>query len=464
MVDNFLFSNFSYNPSTYYFLYVGDIKAYGLNSFLQDALARNCRKKVEFIAIVPDILVQYNFQNIIVVNPLIDEYQAQNGSQVSYRIDSTSFVRAVSENEGLHRLIAQILTHQNHLFINMYESEPEMTLDDQFEQVEILGPEKQIAKRLNNKAVQYEMLKDVVPVVDFRICKGRDALLSITDQLRQEWSNGIFVSNVYSAAGANSAITYCREDILQHFSDTKATFLATRYVPHEHDPTVLAVVANEEEVFIAGVADMEIRGGNRFVGSTYPTTQSAAVEQELKEYTRKVGRILGREGYRGIFGCDYIVTPDEEVRFIEVNARKQGTTLEFCFTLEQSLPETAPTLPELEYHAVVNRKFPFNTIELENNGKSIHWGTYNYKVVKRRCTRGYIPQNPYEREAFQKVAGRELLKDFVILEHVGSNYVIMPGTFLARVVSVARNHDDVQEGIRQGKEFIEMTIDWKSEN
>ncbi|MEA2113806.1 MAG: ATP-grasp domain-containing protein [Thermodesulfobacteriota bacterium] len=463
MADNFLFSNFTYNPSSYYFLYVGDIKTYGLNFFLQDALVRNYRKKIEFIAIVPDILVQYNYQNLIVINPLIDEYQTQNGSKVSYRIDSTHFVRAVSENEGVRRLIENILAHQNHLFINMYESVPEMTLDEQFEQVDILGPEKNIAKRLNNKSVQYELLKDVVPVVDFRICMGRDTLLATADQLWQEWSGGIFVSNVYSAAGANSAITRCREDILHRFIDTEATFLATRYVPHEHDPTVLAVVANEEEVFIAGVADQVIRGGNRFVGSTYPTKQPVAVEQELKEYTRKVGQVLGREGYRGIFGCDYIVTPDREVRFIEVNARKQGTTLEFCFTLEQSLPETAPTLPELEYHAVVNRTFPFNTIELENNGKSIHWGTYNYKVVKRRCTRGYIPQNPYERDAFQKIAGGELLKDFVILEHVGSNYVIMPGTFLARVVSVARNHDDVKEGIRQGKEFIEMTIDWKSE-
>ena len=110
MADNFLFSNFTYNPSSYYFLYVGDIKTYGLNIFLQDALARNYRKKVEFIAIVPDILVQYNYRNIIVINPLIDEHRTQNGSQVSYRIDSTSFVRAVSENEGLHRLIAQILT------------------------------------------------------------------------------------------------------------------------------------------------------------------------------------------------------------------------------------------------------------------------------------------------------------------------------------------------------------------
>ncbi|MEN8191156.1 MAG: hypothetical protein ABFS19_15020, partial [Thermodesulfobacteriota bacterium] len=243
----------------------------------------------------------------------------------------------------------------------------------------------------------------------------------------------------------------------------EATYLASRYLPHEQDPTVLAVVANEQEVFVAGVADQIIVGGNRFVGSTYPTTQPAAVEEELKEHTRKIGRILGREGFRGIFGCDYLVTPEGEVKFLEVNARKQGTTLEFCYTLEQSLPESAPSLPELEYYAVVEETFPAHSRELTTNGKKIHWATYNFKVIKMRCTKGYIPQNPYEREAFQKVADGELLKDFVILEHIGSNYAILPGTFLARVVSVARNHDDTAEGIRLGKEFIEMTIDWKSE-
>jgi hypothetical protein len=211
-------------------------------------------------------------------------------------------------------------------------------------------------------------------------------------------------------------------------------------------------------VYIAGVADQIILDGNRFVGSTYPSQLPADIQQKLIEYTRKVGRVMGREGFRGIYGCDYLITVDGEIRFLEINARKQGTTLEFCYTLEQSLPETAPTLPELEYHAVVDHRFPPTTRELDHNRKRIHWGTYNYKVMQQYRTRGYIPQNPYEREAFFKVAGGELLKDFVIIEHIGSDYIVLPGTFLARVVSVARSHEDVEEGIRQAREFIELTI------
>lgn len=459
MADDFLFSNFTYNPSSYYFLYVGDIKNYGLNFFLQETLGRNFRKNVEFIAIVPDLLVQYNYRNLIVINPNIDKYRKSNGPRVSYRIDSTSFMHTVSENKQLHRIILQLLERQNHLYINMYESVPEMTLDEQFEEVEILGPDKRIAKRLNNKAVQYELLKDIMPVVDFRICRGRATMLAAAEQLWKQWTDGIFVSYVYTAAGVGSAVTHCRDDILRNFAASDDTFLISRYIPHEFDPTVLAVVANEDEVYIAGVADQIIRDGNRFVGSTYPSKLAASLQQELREHTRAVGRVMAKEGFRGIYGCDYLITRDGEVRFIEVNARKQGTTLEFCYTLAQNLPETTPTLPELEYHAVVNRSFPHNCKESHSNRKNIHWGTYNFKVMEQSRTCGYIPQNPYEQEAFQKVAGNELLKDFVILEHIGSNYIVLPGTFLARVVSVARTHEDVHEGILQGMAFIELTID-----
>ncbi|BCO09059.1 hypothetical protein GF1_14350 [Desulfolithobacter dissulfuricans] len=57
------------------------------------------------------------------------------------------------------------------------------------------------------------------------------------------------------------------------------------------------------------------------------------------------------------------------------------------------------------------------------------------------------------------MAKGELLKDFVILEHIGSGLTVLPGTFLARIVSVARNRRDVEEGLRQGKEIIELTIE-----
>lgn len=464
--SDILFTNFSYNPDNYYFLYVGDLKNYCLNYFVKETLARRLsRENVQFIAIVPDVCVQYNYTNLIVINPVATEDMITNHQfsghdsppRMSCRLKSSTFMSAVSASQTIRTLIDTILTNQNQLYVNLYESMVEMTLDS-IDRVSILGPDKDIAKRFNDKVFQRKNLADIVPLIDGYCCRGRNEMLAATASLWDTWEDGIFVSSAYSAGGANSAVTFTQEEVENRFTDEDCDYLVTRFIPHDLDPTVLAVVANENDVFIAGVADQVIQDGNRFVGSTYPTVATTEQQRQLKEYTIAVGRELGRAGYRGIFGCDYLIDREGDIRFLEINARKQGTTLEFCFTMEQTLPEGSPMLPELEYYAVTENRFPSNAVEMTANHRSIHWGTYNYKLTTKQLTTGYIPQNPYERETFKKIARNELIKDFVILEHLGTNFLVQPGAFLARVVSVAHCAQDVSEGLCQGVGFIKQTI------
>ena len=464
--EEILFSNFHYNPDYYYFLFAGDLKAYPLNTFILETLERRLtRRPVKFVAIVPDVCLQYNYANVIVINPVASEEMIKDQTfsptdvppRTSCRISSGQFMSAVSTSPAIRKLIKQILENQNQLFINMYESVVEMTLDE-IDRVSILGPDKFVARRYNNKIVQYRELADIVPLIEGDICKNREELLVKSELLRNKYPGPVFVSAAYSAAGANSAITLNRQEVESRFIDEQSEYLVTRYIPHELDPTVLAVVANEDDVYIAGIADQNIVGGNRFVGSHFPSAVTDTQAEELKNHPRAVGRYLGAGGYRGIFGCDFLIDEQGKIWFLEINARKQGTTLEFCFTLEQTLPEGAPMLPELEYYAVTENRFPPRTVEMGENLRGLHWGTYNLKVTKEQITTGYIPQNPYERETFSKVARKELVKDFAILEHLGTNLKVKPGTFLARVVSVARSRQDVDEGLCQGVGFIKMTI------
>ncbi|WP_136810441.1 ATP-grasp domain-containing protein [Desulfosediminicola flagellatus] len=465
--DDVLFSNFSYNPEAYYFLYVGDLKNYSLNCFVKECLERRLNKReVRFIAIVPDVCIQYNYTNIIVINPVATQDMIENHAishmdtqpRMSCRLKSSIFMKAVSESKTVRNLIETILANQNQLYVNLYESMVEMTLDS-IDRVSVLGPDKQIARKYNDKVFQYNLLKGRVPCIDGLCCEGREHLLQTTSTLWEKWPDGIFVSAAYSAGGANSAVTYCQEDVVRKFKDDdNCYYLVTRYIPHDLDPTVLAVVANENDVYIAGIADQVIQDGNRFVGSTFPSVANTEQQRQLREHTVTIGRILGEAGYRGIFGCDYLIDRKGDIHFLEINARKQGTTLEFCFTLEQTLPEGSPMLPELEYYAVTENRFPAHTVEMNDNHHGIHWGTHNYKITAAQLTKGYIPQNPYERETFKKIARKELIKDFVILEHLGTNFLVSPGTFLARVVSVARCAEDVAEGLCQGVGFIQQTI------
>ncbi len=451
------FSNVTLEEDTEYFFYIGELKNYGLNNYLREALSRIHNRKFGFIAIVPDVFEQYNYENIIVINPLTSSYKCKFGLDVNCRVSAGEFMATVSENRQVRALIHRLLNRQDGMFLYMYESMPEMTLDE-IPGVTILGPDKAVANRLNSKIYQYENLNERIPIVDFAVCEGLVNLVVTSNGLRGEWDKGIFVTNEYSAAGVNSIITHSQEDITGKFKCAEDIYLMSRYIPHQYDPTVLAVVAGEDDVYIAGVADQRIEEGTKFTGSIYPSVLSEETLDKLREYTVEAGRWLAEEGYRGIFGCDYLVDEKGDIRFLEINARKQGTTLEFCCTLEQSLPAGSPILPELEYYAVQEGFFPLNTVEIKGNPRGLHWGTYNYKLRNTVYTEGYIPQNAGEREAFKRVAAGNLKKDFLILEHAGSDFIAAEGSFIARIVALGTDHPSVLQGLSQGQKTIDLTI------
>jgi len=456
-MSDIYFSNFQLEEDTQYFLYIGELKNYGLNTYLKEALSHIFSRKFDFIAIIPDIFEQYDYENLIVINPHAKTLECQYHTQVCCRVSGDEFSAVVSKNRQIHALIKRLLNRQKHIYIYMYESIPEMTLDE-IPGISILGPDKHIANQINSKIYQYQHLKDILPVVDFRICHGFDLLIQTTQELSKSWPDGIFVSQEYSAAGVNSIIAHGIDDIKNKFNALDKPYLISRFIPHEYDPTVLAVVAGEEDVYIAGIADQRIEQGTRFTGSVFPSVLDNTIVARLQEYTRIVGGWLAREGYRGIFGCDYLVDDNGEIFFVEINARKQGTTLEFCCTLEQSLPPGSPMLPELEFYAVTEGLFPANTVEMKSNPKGLHWGTYNYKVHDPVHTNGYIPQSTQERQAFKKVAEGKLKKDFLILEHTGCDFVLAEGAFIARIVALGHNRADVWQGLNQGRKTIELTI------
>ena len=248
----------------------------------------------------------------------------------------------------------------------------------------------------------------------------------------------------------------------QRFIDPYATYLASPYIPHKYDPTVLGIVANTKDVYIAGVADMRIEDLKSFRGSTFPSVLPERVQAELREHTRVVGRKLAEFGFRGIFGCDFVVDDCENVYFIEVNPRKQGTTMEFACMLEQFAPLDSRNFMELEHYAVTHGKFPENTAwpdfgNAVRKRTQVHWGTYNYKVEQTALTHAPLPQAMQEVELFRRCHNHGI-GGHLILEHVGNDTVVKPGTFLARAVAVDTDHEGMMRRLEQAVREIRDTF------
>jgi hypothetical protein len=377
--------------------------------------------------------------------------------KVSFRIPYRTFASLVSASEVINELVRQLLDKQGHVFIHVFESVPELTLA-LIPGVRILGPSGHIAHIWNNKLYQLQRLKGCAPIIDYRVCQDAVDMLETARELWNQWPDGLFISQPYSAAGVNSFVAKSQEEIEDKAGHLRGKFFISRYIPHVSDPTVLGIVANAQDVFIAATADQEIQDGNKFRGSTFPSALPQETQQELREITRRIGQTMGRSGYRGIFGCDFIVDAAGRIFFVEVNARKQGTTMEMCCTLENALPPETPGLLELEYHAVMFDRFPDNKTELKEILNGICWRTFNFKLEQEAETDHIVPVDEDERTLFRQVVCEGQEHGVIVVEHVGGKQAVMPGTFLGRVVAVARDRCFLEADIRLGIEQLTDSI------
>lgn len=439
------------DPDTFYFLYIGEIKAQGLNDFLVEPLQRLYGRPVDFISIVPDVLARYPRDNTIVVNPRAAEARRMSGMDHNIRIPGVYFASEVSCCPSVIDLVDQLVDRQGHVYVSVFESSPGLDLIDG-ERVRLIGPDPDLARTFNNKLVQYEMACTLrLPVPPGGCCSSLEGATRNAQELIVR-GYSVFLSQEYSAAGSHSIIATSVQEIEDRFSDPDCGYLITRYLEHEHDPTVLGIVAGERDVYIASVADQNIQG-TRFRGSTFPTSLPAGIVRDLKEMTRTVGSYLGEQGYRGAFGCDYIVDPEGDIYFIEVNARKQGTTMETALTMKYRIPGHQSFL-ELEFEAVTEGRFSRPLAEMDSSEGGICWGTYNVKVEKDIVVTSDLPPMVTEQELFRRVAEGSSGAGSVILDHVGKSVRQAPGGFLGRIIAVSSVLDDIEPALEEGRRLL----------
>ena len=97
-------------------------------------------------------------------------------------------------------------------------------------------------------------------------------------------------------------------------------------------PNINAVVLDETvllsypSIQLIGVSEcINLRAG--YCGNDFSTTVSLpeTVIQKIYEQTHKVGNWIRQQGYRGLFGIDF-VTDGSTVYPVEINPRFQGST------------------------------------------------------------------------------------------------------------------------------------------
>jgi hypothetical protein len=435
-----------------YFLYIGEIKAAGLNSLLVRLMSDRYGKPARCIHIVPDVLASYPDENYLVVNQTAIELGRKNGSLVNVRPQADQFAREVSEDARVLRIMKQILAFQDDLFINMFETRKELKLAA-MDRVHLLGPDPGLAERINSKLEQYRLAAELgVRVPEGKICGSMDEAVIFAEPLIAR-DGRVFISAEFSSAGSNSIIAASMEQIRNKFGDSPGGLLVTRFVEHDLDPTVLGVVVAPGQVYIASVADQNING-TRFQGSAFPTAVGEEKAGELVGMTRRIGEYLAAEGYRGAFGCDYMIDTDGVLYFVEINARKQGTTLQTALTMSHLLPDH-PLFTDLEFMAATDGRLPDGLVELDSCSGPISWETFNLKAEQDMVMESSLEGQMTEAELFERAAAGG--SGYTVLDHAGQGTHVLAGSFLGRVIAAGPDGGSVRKALNEGITHLEGT-------
>lgn len=141
------------------------------------------------------------------------------------------------------------------------------------------------------------------------------------------------------------------------------------------------------------LCNLNLLGAPRWCGGELGVDTSDIVKHRTQEIATVVGSELASHGYRGIFGIDLLVTPENDVYAIEINARLTGYT---------------HVLSDMQY---ANDTIPFSVLH------TLELGNYKYEVEDLEA----LPTMGSTTTTYSYLILHNLLEDtYVLQKHVKS--------------------------------------------
>ncbi len=190
------------------------------------------------------------------------------------------------------------------------------------------------------------------------------------------------------------------------------------------------------------LCNLKLAGATKWCGGEVGAVYPDIIQHQAREMASVVGSELASHGYKGVFGLDLIVTPDNEVYAIEINARLTGYS---------------HVISDLQY---CEGKIPFMLLHL------FEMGNYKYEVTNTEA----LPSiSQYRKPASLLIINNPLEEDLVLSQYIkpgiyeqkrDSIKYIRPGYSLADlknddelIISCRYNRFDA---VRSGKRVVKI--------
>lgn len=186
----------------------------------------------------------------------------------------------------------------------------------------LLGPDPQVSKKYDAKTTQHDLF----------VRLGLSYVPAETVSNRADLSARpypYYLSAAYTSGGNESGPVEnesSREALLSAMRDVnvQGPFLVSEIITDIiAEPNTTAMVIDHDKTVVTTISDQIMRG-KRYLGNAYPTAIDQMQQQEVIAMTEAIGNALSGEGFRGMFGCDFLITKDGRVMVVDLNPRRQG--------------------------------------------------------------------------------------------------------------------------------------------
>lgn len=288
-------------------------------------------------------------ENFIVLNEWLEEIHTQmKRTDIMNLIYPEDLNKQFSKSIEIKELMKQLLKKQDKVYVLSFTN---VWFEIEDPNIVLLGPDPSIATYYDAKVEHYRTFEKLgLETVKTKVYKN------IQDLRDNQKEYPFFLSATYSSGGIESKAIFTPHDLDEYYSHLRPVNKAEPLITAEYlDDIVLApnssgIVTSETGVTVVCISDQILRN-NLYMGNIYPSQVTPIHLESIKEMTLKVGAYLAKQGFRGLFGLDFLITHSGKCYPIDLNPRRQGGY--YCNAMSSKRD-----LIELELAVIFNEPIP----------------------------------------------------------------------------------------------------------
>lgn len=417
---------------TYYYFNLLDPRFNFINKYVCNTLERIYNKRVEPIFVYPDnSTITKSIENYIIINRNLDNHLKKGFQKIILGSSSLEMNQDFSNLIMIRQLSKDLIKKQGKIFINSFNTSC-MDLDSK--DVNFIGPSPMLAKYFDSKINQRDFFRKIgVQIPEYKVF---DNYYKLKEEFDRGNIGSSFIASEYSSGGNGTSLVRSIEDIEIYQCQLKEhmfnkRFISSLIINSWCTPNITGLVLGKDNIFICSVSD-QLLDGYKYRGNIYPSTLPDKTQKEIIEITRNIGFELAKTGYRGFYGCDFVIDKDNNLFVVDLNPRKQGGYLCNFLMFENIKEKNIPSLVELEIRATMGEELDYDLHKFENPMIDYYWAHTKIPPNKNCMIQNEIHKGT-EMLPFERIG-----KTFVTTFY-SPNYFYISGSKIGTIISTDLN-------------------------